>query len=515
MSLYVTQLDQPKSTLRLRAAAAMLPDLAGIRRMQVFFYNSYATLFQKLIEEHEGGSKTQQWLLSLPNVPARCIFPLPTPASWAHADVAHYAVIIGDKTIMRIDNQALRFDAPVHVGLVRDGRVVHEWRLSAEDNRGSKVECVDVPLDDTEKSVMKDLWKAHRPAKLPVVRRIIPQEEEVEATAAQQRLSPPPPPSQTVAQTDAAKTSSTPPSPPSEELATGTDGVARAFAAEQTIITKDIEQQANETESAPATMEVELPGRQPKEHPKTTTPNEELQGKGRLSKASTTTPMEVETPEPETQQPSVETVFPQTTTPPEMNSPENHTAEESVETTEEVERSNVPATAPTLRETEKEQLPSRRTSPSLPPARADIEEPTTKPSNEGRFDRHNGSDVENDTVEESPPAVADGKVATPLSPVNDSRVQAFRIIQDERKDGPPSPQKTKEALHYHRLVRRMTKDYNAQNHLFFSASTHSLDVCHTASSRTNCGVILRILKLFQQRIGEDSLFAWSILLRWF
>ena len=80
-----------------------------------------------------------------------------------------------------------------------------------------------------------------------------------------------------------------------------------------------------------------------------------------------------------------------------------------------------------------------------------------------RTEAQHDSDTENEPREETPNQSQTSTTTAPLSPVNGRRVQAFRIIQEERTGSSPSrnvsPSRSKEkaTLHYQQLVRRIVQ----------------------------------------------------------
>ena len=396
LSLYVTQIDKPKSTLRLKAAAAMLPSLAADRRMQVFLYNTYGQALQNLMDSHET-SGDDNWILSLPDVPARCVFPLPPPSSWERADIAPYALGIGDNSMIKTSDGdaegspkvSLRFDADIRVGLVCQNRVEQEWWIGIDaDKYDKKVVCR--PATD---GVMAALWAEHRPAlRRPFAPDMPPTQEEMEEA---RRNSPPEKSVRTVRTTA---------------------GTLLATAPEV---------------HSPLVTETRVTEESQPEAPNTTT---------------TTT--EVEIQEPPTERKSA------------VSSHESHCMEEDGE--KEMDATETPATqtAP-----DEGKVGDETTAPPAEDKQRDGD--TNKEDGNAllptRTEAQHDSDTENEPREETPNQSQTSTTTAPLSPVNGRRVQAFRIIQEERtgsspsRNASPSRSKEKATLHYHQLVRRIVQ----------------------------------------------------------
>eukprot|EP00977_Amphora_coffeiformis_P027630 scaffold34627_cov159-Amphora_coffeaeformis.AAC.7 len=138
LSLEVSQVNKPTSSLRQRATAAMQQEIS-VHRMKMFLYNGYADEVNSIISKLSG---TQRLLLQVQKIPPQCIFPLGM-TSWVDCDLSQYCICLGDKSKLMLEDQNgtdyfLRFDAPemeLSAAIVEGDEIVKEYRILPGDSK--------------------------------------------------------------------------------------------------------------------------------------------------------------------------------------------------------------------------------------------------------------------------------------------------------------------------------------------------------------------------------------------
>lgn len=112
VSLEVTALAD--NTVANMAQAAFQDGAHAPKRLKIFFYNKYAVQLSEFLERQHA----ERVLISLENIPAKCILPLnKDDFSWLdHDGLAPYCLCIGSRSSMRLDQDGvmkkIAFDAP-------------------------------------------------------------------------------------------------------------------------------------------------------------------------------------------------------------------------------------------------------------------------------------------------------------------------------------------------------------------------------------------------------------------
>jgi len=110
VSVEVTQLSQNAQVANLAQAAFQA---RSPQRLKIFFYNKYATQISSLLERQH----VSRVLLSLHNIPAKCILPLNVENfSWYDSEgLAPYCLCIGDKSSMKLEQDGVLVKIPFDV----------------------------------------------------------------------------------------------------------------------------------------------------------------------------------------------------------------------------------------------------------------------------------------------------------------------------------------------------------------------------------------------------------------
>lgn len=134
LSMEVTQLEDPQLDKIRHTSLLAFSDAKLYRRVKIFFHNKYAVAIQTFLE---GGTHTKQIMLSLQNIPAKCILPYyANRESFLDQDIAKYCIVIGDKSSLKL----LQVEGGQQKIHFQDNNM--EIRLAMWEDNGPKVEQI-------------------------------------------------------------------------------------------------------------------------------------------------------------------------------------------------------------------------------------------------------------------------------------------------------------------------------------------------------------------------------------
>ena len=134
LSMEVTQLEDPHLDKIRHTSLLAFSNAKLYRRVKIFFHNKYAAAIQAFLE---GGTHTRQIMISLQNIPAKCILPYyANRESFLDQDIAKYCIIIGDKSSLKL----LQVEGGQQKIHFQDDTM--EIQLAMWDDNGQKVERI-------------------------------------------------------------------------------------------------------------------------------------------------------------------------------------------------------------------------------------------------------------------------------------------------------------------------------------------------------------------------------------